>query len=47
MLRECNDTTSQKNLVPSELGLDVPRKAGRPLFEIKIHSIELSISFAK
>lgn len=47
MLSLGSDSGATTNILASSLGLDVPRKAGSEVFEIKIHAIELSISFAK
>jgi hypothetical protein len=47
VINQGTDFGATTNIVASSLGLDVPRKLGSEVFEIKIHAIELSISFAK
>jgi hypothetical protein len=43
------DSESPRNITPDEMGLDVLRKLprSRTYYQVKVNSIELSISFAK
>lgn len=49
VIRQVPDHKSEKNVTPEELGLDVMRKVPHEgfMYMVKVHSLELSIAFAK